>query len=91
MRPAKVLKEAFSAAGFAVGRLDIVLVYKKSSQAARWAERYHSSEELGWLKGTMLIGSRIWLRQGQMKDPKLIHWLGRLESRAEELVQNFVS
>jgi hypothetical protein len=36
MRPAKVLKEAFSAAGFAVGRLDIVLVYKKSSQAARW-------------------------------------------------------
>jgi hypothetical protein len=28
--------EAFSAAGFAVGRLDIVLVYKKSSQAARW-------------------------------------------------------
>jgi hypothetical protein len=39
----------------------------------------------------MLIGSRIWLRQGQMKDPKLIHWLGRLESRAEELVQNFVS
>jgi hypothetical protein len=39
MRPAKVLKEAFSAAGFAVGRLDIVLVYKKSSQVARWAER----------------------------------------------------
>jgi hypothetical protein len=39
----------------------------------------------------MLIGSRIWLRQGQMKDPKLIHWLGRLKSRAEELVQNFVS
>jgi hypothetical protein len=42
MRPAKVLKEAFSAAGFAVGKLDIVLVYKKSSQAARWAERYHA-------------------------------------------------
>jgi hypothetical protein len=37
------------------------------------AERYHTCEELGWLKGTMLIGSRICLRRGQMMDPKLIH------------------
>jgi hypothetical protein len=39
----------------------------------------------------MLIESQIWLRRGGVMDPQLLRWLNRLKSRAEELVQKFVS